>query len=32
MPYHKVPRPLFPLDQDVDLQAWRTEHADSIGA
>lgn len=29
-PYHKVPRPLFPLDQDIDLQHWRAQHADPI--
>lgn len=31
MPYHKVPRPLFPLDQDIDLRAWRAAHADPLG-
>ncbi len=30
-PYHKVPRPLFPLDQDIDLPAWRGENADPMG-
>jgi len=30
-PYHRVPRPLFPLDQDIDLSAWRAEHADPMG-
>lgn len=30
-PYHKLPRPLFPFDQDIDLPAWRTEHADPVG-
>lgn len=29
-PYHKVPRPLFPLDQDIDLTAWRARHADPL--
>ena len=29
-PYRKVPRPLFPLDRDIDLAAWRAEHADPI--
>ena len=23
LPYHRVPRPIFPLDQDIDLDAWR---------
>jgi len=29
-PYLKVPRPLFPLDQEIDLSAWRAEHADPL--
>ncbi len=31
-PYHKVPRPLFPLDQDIDLHAWRAANADPVDA
>ena len=27
LPYQKVPRPIFPLDQDIDLQAWRAARA-----
>ena len=23
LPYHRVPRPIFPLDQDIDLDTWR---------
>ncbi len=30
--YAKVPRPLFPLDQDIDLAAWRSQHADTLPA
>ena len=26
LPYSKVPRPLFPLDQAIDLDAWRALH------
>ena len=26
LPYRKVPRPLFPLDQAIDLDAWRALH------
>jgi microcystin degradation protein MlrC len=29
-PYHKVPRPIFPLDQDIDLSAWRVANADTV--
>ncbi len=29
-PYLKVPRPLFPLDQDIDLAAWRGANADPL--
>jgi microcystin degradation protein MlrC len=29
--YRKVPRPLFPLDLQIDLQAWRAAHADPLG-
>lgn len=32
LPYRKLPRPLFPLDQDIDLHAWRAIHADPLGA
>jgi len=28
-PYHNVPRPIFPLDQDIDLPAWRAANADT---
>ena len=27
LPYQRVPRPIFPLDQDIDLRAWRTRQA-----
>jgi len=27
LPYLRVPRPLFPLDADIDLAAWRLNHA-----
>ncbi len=27
LPYQKVPRPIFPLDQGIDLQTWRAGHA-----
>lgn len=27
-PYYKVPRPLFPLDQEIDLALWRSANAD----
>lgn len=27
LPYPHVPRPLFPLDDDIDLNAWRRGHA-----
>ena len=27
LPYPHVPRPMFPLDQDIDLGAWRRQHA-----
>ena len=26
LPYPAVPRPIFPLDQDIDLAAWRAQH------
>jgi len=26
LPYRKLPRPLFPFDQDIDLAAWRLSH------
>jgi len=26
MPYHKVPRPVFPLDGDIDIAQWRARH------
>lgn len=29
--YHQLPRPIFPLDQGIDLQAWRAERAASLG-
>jgi len=28
MPYRKIPRPIFPLDQEIDLAHWRGAHAD----
>ena len=27
LPYQKVPRPIFPLDQAIDLRAWRAGRA-----
>ena len=30
--YAKIPRPLFPLDQDIDLAQWRSRHADALPA
>ena len=28
--YRRVPRPIFPLDQDIDLAHWRGVHADPL--
>ena len=28
LPYSRVPRPIFPLDPDMDLGAWRATHSD----
>ncbi len=30
--YRKIPRPIHPLDQDIDLALWRSQHADPIPA
>ena len=26
LPYRRVKRPIFPLDQDIDIEAWKREH------
>ena len=28
LPYSRVPRPIFPLDPDMELRAWKTIHSD----
>lgn len=30
MPYARVPRPIFPIDQEVDLDAWMQANADGV--
>ena len=32
MPYRNIPRPIFPLDQDIDLADWRATHEDRTDA
>ena len=29
LPYRKIPRPIFPLDRDITLDAWRKAQADN---
>ena len=31
LPYRHIPRPVFPLDQDIDLTAWRAANAHAPG-
>ncbi len=30
LPFQRIPRPLFPLDQDLDIQRWRCDHQEGI--
>jgi microcystin degradation protein MlrC len=30
--YTRIPRPIFPIDQDIDLAQWRSLHADALPA
>lgn len=30
LPYVRVPRPMFPLDPDLDIALWRLQHADGV--
>ena len=30
LPYTRVPRPMFPLDPDLDIAQWKLQHADGV--
>lgn len=30
LPYARVPRPMFPLDPDLDIKQWKLQHADGV--